>query len=450
MTAELFGEVDAAIATLHAQIAELATRPGLADDPEALEQLDALTIGLQAREDALALARDAAIHTWHQQRRWRQRQHLRAHWGLSIDSHTSDRTAAHRLRRARFLHEATGIAGAVLDGRLTMDHVDLLIRVATKERWSLFLQHQDLLARHLSRAVTFDEARQIIRYWADRADDELDLPPACSRPSTAGFSRDEVTGEGRLDAHLHPVDAELVQDELERLMRTIRAEDAAQDRRRSPREVRAAALVRMATRSASTEHGDRSRVLLQVAVGADHLRRICELASGTVIRPEDLEGHLGDALVESIIFSGPTTLVATTRQRTLKGAMRRAVMLRDRRCQHHAGCYHRARDCDIGHLQPFGPDVPTGQHTVRAECHGHNRFPQFHSDAPVPPEPLVSEIEIARVRARLEMDMERQRLIDAGIDPDAEPSPFRGVGLLQCFDPGCRICRPSARRPGAA
>ena len=62
----------------------------------------------------------------------------------------------------------------------------------------------------------------------------------------------------------------------------------------TPWESASDALVEMATRSASTEHGDRPRTHLQVLVGADHLQRLCELASGTVIRPEDLadlRGH---------------------------------------------------------------------------------------------------------------------------------------------------------------
>ena len=60
------------------------------------------------------------------------------------------------------------------------------------------------------------------------------------------------------------------------------------------------------------------------------------------------------AMLESVIFDGPSTVLSVSRKRTFTGAIRRAIQVRDRHCQHPAGCDVPAGDCDVDHITPYG------------------------------------------------------------------------------------------------
>ena len=61
---------------------------------------------------------------------------------------------------------------------------------------------------------------------------------------------------------------------------------------------------------------------------------------------------LGDAELETILFDGPSTVISVSKKRTFTGALRRAIQVRDRRCQHPAGCDQPADGCDVDHIVP--------------------------------------------------------------------------------------------------
>jgi hypothetical protein len=240
-----------------------------------------------------------------------------------------------------------------------------------------------------------------VRYWADHVDDEIGASPDGS-PSTLLASRCRDTGEVSLRGTLQPIDGEQVLRELDRLSREIRREDAAAGVRRTAAQVRAAALVRMAQRSAAaagTGAGG-ARPLFQVIVGDATLSRLCELASGVVVRPQDLVPHLGAALVESFLFDEQHQLLGASRQRTFTGRLRRAIQVRDRRCQHTSGCPVPATDqlSDVDHVQPWAQGGTTAAGNGRVQCTAHNRLGALHG----PPDRAGPPVEIGAGRASLE------------------------------------------------
>jgi hypothetical protein len=194
-----------------------------------------------------------------------------------------------------------------------------------------------------------------------------------------------VTGQ------LDPVGGAIVTAELDRLIADLAAADAANGVERSLAQLRAAAFVEMAKRSAAMPGDARfSRPLFSVVMGDDRFREVCELANGTVITPAHLLPFLTDAMFETVLFDGPRTVVSVSNKRLFTGALRRAIELRDGHCQHPSGCDEPAELCDVDHIVPASQGGPTSQFNGRLECKVHNRNPNKHDHGgqPFPDQPV--------------------------------------------------------------
>jgi hypothetical protein len=390
----------ALVAELHSTIDRL-----LAVDPSCLsaDELQSLVVGVQAERARLTVAAGDVLAAWEARDAWRADGSLFASRALGRDTHTCERAASHELRRGRMLMEMPGTRAAVLEGRLSIDHVDLFLRYATPERWERFLADEAMLVGVCEAARLFSVCRQALRYWAQRVDDELELQRARPAPSTLSFSRTGDTGEGVLNGVLAPIDAEIVQNELKRLMADIKAEDEAAGRSRTKSQRRAAAMVRMASRSI-TATGASARPLFQLLSGDHTTSRLCELGSGHVVHPDDLAPFIDTALVESFIFDGPHVVISKSKQRTFTGALRKAVQVRDRRCTHRAGCDTPAQDADVDHYRPASQGGPTSQTNGRVKCHPHNRIAHLCDQAgagdPDPADIIIGPLDPLRARIR--------------------------------------------------
>ncbi len=374
----------------------------LALDPSALSsaELESVAVGLQAERSRLDVAAAESIHHWEHRGDWRADGSLTASLALGRRTRRDHHRARAELHRARRLQRMPATRAAVLAGRLSIDHVDLFVRYATEARLELFLEHEQLLVDRCA-AVTgpFDDARKIVQYWAHLADDVLGGRREGPDPSTLYFSRSHDSGEGVLDGRLSVIDAEVVSSELQRLCREIALEDRAAAIRRTPAQRRAAALVRMASRS-SAATGMTPRPLFQVIVGDDTARRLCELASGAVLHPDELVPHLDSAVMEAFLFDGPSTIIAKTGRRRFTGALRTAIKVRDRRCQHASGCPTPAADCDIDHRRPAARGGPTSQFNGHVECVPHNRISELHDAPAESPEREITRLDELRCRIR--------------------------------------------------
>jgi hypothetical protein len=179
---------------------------------------------------------------------------------------------------------------------------------------------------------------------------------------------------------LDPVGGTIVLDELTRLERELYLGIV-----RTGSQRRAAALVEMATRSANTPaDGRRPRPLFTVLLGDDSFTRMCEMADGHVITPGTLVPWLGAADLETVLFDGPTTVISVSTRRRFTGALRRAIQVRDRHCQHPSGCDEPADRCDVDHVVPVAENGPTSQFSGRIECWPHNRDRRKHDHGAVP------------------------------------------------------------------
>ena len=377
-------------------------------DPAVLDDqtLHELIVGLQAERSRLAVAAADLIAEWDQRRLWESDGSRSPAHRLARETNASLRTCRAELRRAGSIRHLPATRDAVIDGRLSIDHIDLFAHANTPERRTLFARDETLLIEQCA-GVSFWDATRIIRYWTGRADDELaptrpgdtpSSPPVisrlhCSRTLDDTFVFDGVFG---------PIDGTIVDNELTRISEQIRLADLANGIDRTPAQRRAAALIEMARRSATAPaNGRRPTPLFTVLIGATEFERLCELDNGSVIPPATLLPYLGDALLESVLFDGPTTVIAVSSKRTFTGAVRRAIQVRDRRCQHPSGCDVPAPRCDVDHVIPYSRGGPTSQFSGRLECWPHNRNARLHDHnaQPLPARP-VDRLDELRTRIR--------------------------------------------------
>jgi hypothetical protein len=363
-------------------------------------ELGDLLSGLARTSDRQAVITAGVIARWEQHGRWQHDGTRNATLALARTMHTSTDTARAHLRRAHRLAHMPATREAVCDGRLSIDHADLLATACSRERAPLFAEHESMLVEQVANQALFVNARKLVTYWTHAANDLLQAPHDPPPPSTLYASRSS-DGSGHLKGTLTPIDAEIVTNELNRLATELRHHDKRDGSQRTTAQRRAAALVAMAARSAGA-NGATPRPLFQVIVGEDTARRWCELASGTVVHPTDLTAHLDTATFETFLFDGPTTILSATKRRTFTGALRRAIQVRDLHCRHPSGCDTPAVDCDIDHLQPAAHHGITSQFNADAMCSPHNRRRELYRRPalPLPPERSLDYLEHLRARLR--------------------------------------------------
>ena len=121
-------------------------------------------------------------------------------------------------------------------------------------------------------------------------------------------------------------------------------------------------------------------------------------------------------MLETVLFDGPSTVVSVSKRRTFTGALRRAIEVRDRHCQHPAGCDVPADRCDVDHIVPAARGGPTSQANGRLQCPTHNRNAAKHDHGAQPrPDRTVTILDEIRATIRWRMRHEYpDEMRDAG------------------------------------
>ena len=90
--------------------------------------------------------------------------------------------------------------------------------------------------------------------------------------------------------------------------------------------------------------------------------------------PSQVVPRLFDADIERIVFGSPSEVIDVgVRERFFTGALRRALIARDRHCQHPCGCDVPAEDCQADHKVPYSQGGLTTEANGRMYCGPHNR-----------------------------------------------------------------------------
>ncbi len=369
-------ELDAAIITL------------LDVDPHDLsdDDLDDAVVAIQRQSSRLAAVRARLISAWDHRHIWATDGSRSPAARLARDASIAPNTAGAEVRRARALRTMPHTAAALAEGALSPDHVDLLACVDSGSRTVVFADHEETLVAQC-KLLRFSDACRMVAYWRQRADAAI-IEDEGQRLHEGRTASAATTFEGVVDlrALFDPLGGAEFLTELQRLEHLEYLADLQPDApSRTPGQRRLDALVEMARRSRSAHHGGlRPRPLLTVLVGEQTLARLCELATGTVIAPGLIVPLLSDADIERVVFDGPDRVIAVSHKRRFTGALRRAIEVRDRRCQHPSGCDEPAATCDVDHVVPHSEGGITSHDNGELKCHAHNRDESKRNAQPKP------------------------------------------------------------------
>lgn len=342
------------------------------------EAMHELVVSTHRAASKLAAVRAKLLSAWDVRRVWASNGARTAAVRLGNEARLSGESAKIELRRARKLRAMPHTMTALATGKISPDHVDLLGRANHGTREACFAESEQLLVGHCA-TLRFDDAEHVVAYWRQHADAEgADDDAQRLIDQRRASARRSYDGSVHAHAMLDPVGGTIVLTELARLERELYEADRTADMvTRTPAQRRADALVEMATRSASTPPGaQRPRPLYTVLVGLETFTgRICQLDDNTVIAPGELLGGLCEADIERVVFDAVDRVVGVSERRRFTGALRRAIQVRDRHCQHPSGCDIPAPECDIDHITPRSRNGPTSQSNGRLLCPTHNRHP---------------------------------------------------------------------------
>jgi hypothetical protein len=364
-------------------------------------ELHRVTVASQRCRDRLTAVTVPTVARWDATSVWAGNGARTAGSRLAVETGLSKGAADAVVRRARALVDMPATLSAAMSGELSIDVVDLVVAVNTPERRAVFAELEADLIEVL-RGQRYRVAARSVRYWGDKADALLGLDGARAKRDQERshlYASETLDGNVAISGQLDPVAGEIVTNEFDRLIEQLQATDTQNGVERTLAQLRAAALVEMARRSAAMPGDARfSRPLFTVVIGDDRFRELCQLASGAVVTPHHLVPYLTDAMYEVVLFDGPHTAVTVSHRRLFAGALRRAVEVRDQFCQHPSGCDEPAERCDVDHIVPAADGGPTSQFNGRLECKVHNRNPNKHDhDAePIPELP----VDLLRARAR--------------------------------------------------
>jgi hypothetical protein len=301
------------------------------------------------------------------------------------------------VRRARRLRHMPVTAAAHGAGQISVAHVERLIRAARVDL-EAFAADEQMLVGH-ARTLRFDDFCRAIDYWCQLHDPDGAEDQARDRYEQRRLHLSEtLDGTGALDAWFDPVGLAEFRSALERIETELWKQDWADARERlgeTATEVDLArtraqrrydALIEMARRATSAPAGAKQpRPLITVLVDYPTLAgRVCELSTGPVVTPGEILPLLNGADIERIVFDSPSRVLDVgERQRFFTGATRRAVEVKDRRCDIKT-CTTPAHRCDVDHIEPYGDGGLTVQTNGRLRCPAHHtgrrRRPPTNSD----------------------------------------------------------------------
>jgi Domain of unknown function (DUF222) len=335
-----------------------------------------------------------------------------ATWLASSDN-TAGAAARDQVRLARRWRSMPHSRAALTAGDITIDHARRLAQLNAPDTAVAFAEAERFLVGQ-ARSMRWADFIKATEYWLRHAREDTE-PDAERRDREHRYVslHEGLRGTGLLSGELTQVCRVAFGTALDRIEHEqfeadwaearARCGDAAtaDDLARTPAQRRHDALMEMAVRAMSAPaDGKRPRPLLSILVGEQSLRRVCELADGTVIAPGTVASMLSDADIERVVYDGPSRVIDLGRARRFTGAARRAVELQQRHCPD-GGCDVPAERCEIDHVIRYADGGRTHPENGVPRCDFHNRARE--RPTPVRPPPRAGPNDPDEQRAFVEL-----------------------------------------------
>jgi hypothetical protein len=361
--------------------------------------LDAL-IALNRQQQRLSAAYAQLARAYDASKAWAETGAKSAASLLAYRSRMPGFDAKAHVRLGRALEKMPEVAQSLARGDVGVYHARKLARLATNRRTSEAFAHDEHKLVGYAETQEWPTFCRSVIYWEQEADpDGVEQQAGSDETLRRVHLSDGLHGTGILDGELtaignatvktalERIHDELFRDEWARLKERLGRDPKLCELERTPAQRRHDALVEMANRAMTAPHnGKRPRPLVTVLVGYETFAgRICQLADQTVVTPGTVAKLLDDALIERVVFDGPSRVLDVGQARCFTGALRRAIEVRDRECQWD-GCHVPYPHCEIDHTQPYSQGGPTTQDNGECKCGHHNRFKENQTGRE-PPDP---------------------------------------------------------------
>jgi hypothetical protein len=290
--------------------------------------------------------------------------------------------AGRQVRHARALATFPATEAALAAGRVNSDVVTR-ITAADNDRIDVALRLDEADLVEVAARSTYKEFSDHLGRWIESNDPDGGHR---ERPDGRRFHCSRTLGGAwALDGWLDPLSGRSFADELERIEQVLFDADWAEARNRlgrdprldelarTPAQRRADALIEMAHRSRTCGASDRRPApLVTIVVGPQRFADTCSLLDGTPLSPAEVAAVLPDAVIERITYDGQERPFAVSRQRTFRGALRRAILVRDGGCTDPL-CDEPAWRCQVDHRIPASRGGTTCPCNGQTHCGHHNR-----------------------------------------------------------------------------
>jgi Domain of unknown function (DUF222)/HNH endonuclease len=283
--------------------------------------------------------------------------------------------AARLVKTARFLRRHPRTAEALEAGEVTVPHVELLA-TAVHRRGELYQRDEHVLL-HAAATVEVQDYPTAVRKWVSLADDELASREAGFAFDRRGVTLSPTTGGSAVSGYLDPEAAALVGEVLDEQQPPEGAADL-----RSVAQRRADALVLLCERARGGELADSrpiagaelvvSHAVLARRPTADLDALVCEIEGFGPIPRITAERMVCDCAIARVVMGAEGEILDLGRRtRVIPPRLRRAIVVRDRRCQF-PGCRAPAAWCDVHHLVHWLHGGETSLENCALLCRRHH------------------------------------------------------------------------------
>jgi Domain of unknown function (DUF222) len=379
---------------LAAATAALADLAALDLDTLTANELSDAVLEMQRLRSRLEATEARVLARWDADRVWQSSGAKTGAAWLSCQQRIPIQTARQRIRHARALRTLPEVEAAWSAGEIDRTHLITMLGVRTPRTKGAFeTDHKTLLDS--ARTKGFADFKRHCDMWeatvdpdgaeqgaeSDRAAREVHLSQSFGGMWFGRTTLDPVSGE-IVHGTLAAIERELFDADWAEARERLGRDPMVMELQRTPAQRRADALVEMAIRARTAPPGGRRPApLFTVLVDYDTFAGpILELFNRTGLTPGTAARWLTEAYVERIVFDGPSRVIDVgAKRRFFRGALRRAIEVRDRTC-FHPMCDEVPDRPEIDHIHEASKGGESTQTNGRLGCGFHNRWRNLHPD----------------------------------------------------------------------